>query len=103
MRNGGQGRPLNSVVRRRLRQRRTVRILDGEKQVSLHQVQLYFTPQEAAELKEKLELLLKDPEANEHEHLISDGREISFSVVTPSKLKHGKHYSAAEQKMFKAR
>ena len=80
-----------------------MRILDGENQLPLHQVQLYLTPQEATELKQKLDLLLKDPEANEHEHLISDGRDLSISLITPGKLKDISRFSAAEQVMFRAR
>ncbi len=80
-----------------------MRILDGESQVPLHEVQLYLTPEEASEFRAKLEQLLKNPDANEHEHLISDGREVSFSIITPAKLKNLSRYSSAEQKMFKAR
>lgn len=79
-----------------------MRILDTDKQSSLRGVQLYFTPEEAAELKKKLERLLADPEANEHEHLLADGREISFSLITPSKLSNLSRYSQAEQKMFRS-
>ena len=80
-----------------------MRILDGEKQVPLHEVQLYLSPEEASELRNKLERLLQAPEANEHEHLISDGREMSFSIITPTKLKDLTRYSSAEQKMFNAK
>ena len=75
-------------------------ILDGEKQTPLNEVQFYLTPEEAIELREKLDTLLKDAEANEHEHIISGDREISFSLITPTKLKNLSGYSAAERKMF---
>ena len=80
-----------------------MRLLDGEKQVPLWSVQLYLTGSEAKELIVALTKLLVAPEANEHEHILSreSGREISLSIVTPSKLKNPSGYTAAEQKMFK--
>ena len=75
-------------------------ILDGDKQTPLHHVQFYLTPAEAIDLREKLASLLKDVETNEHEHIISGGREISFSLITPTKLENLSDYSAAERKMF---
>ena len=75
-------------------------ILDGEKETPLYQVQFYLTPADAIELREKFASLLNDAEANEHEHIISGGREISFSLITPTKLKNISGYSAAERKMF---
>ena len=77
-----------------------MRILDGESQLSLHEVQFYLTLDEARELRDKLDQPLKDPEASDHEHVIADGREMSFSIVTPNKLGR---YSVAEQKMFRTR
>ena len=46
-----------------------MRLLDGEKQVPLWNVQLYLTPTEASELVAALNKLLVDPEAKEHEHV----------------------------------
>jgi hypothetical protein len=79
-----------------------MRLLDGEKQVALWNVQIYLTPAEAKELVARLNKLLVDPEANEHEHVLStdSGREISVSLITPTKLKDLSGYTSAERKMF---
>jgi hypothetical protein len=79
-----------------------MRLLDGEEQVPLWNVQLYLTPAEASELVAALNKLLADPEANEHEHVLSreSGREISVSLVTPTKLSDLSGYTPAERKMF---
>ena len=79
-----------------------MRLLDGDKQLPLHIVQLYLTPGEAAKLRDALTSLLVDPEANAHEHIpAEDGaRELSVSVVTETKLRNVGRYSKAEQKMF---
>ncbi len=82
-----------------------MRLLDGDKQLPLHIVQLYLTPGEATKLRDVLTSLLIDPEANAHEHIhAEDGtRELSVSVVTETKLKNVRRYSKAEQKMFTER
>ena len=82
-----------------------MRLLDGDKQVPLHIVQLYLTLGEATKLRDALTNLLIDPEANAHEHISAeDGtRELSVSVVTEAKLKNVGRYSKAEQKMFTER
>lgn len=79
-----------------------MRLLDGERQVPLWNVQLYLTPAEAKELTAALNKLLVDPEANEHEHVLSreSGREVSVSLVTPRKLKDLSGYTPAEREMF---
>ena len=77
-----------------------MRILDTEKQARLYEVQLYLTPDEAADLRDKLDVLLRKPDANAHEHLITDGAEMSFSLITPAKLKDMSGYTAAEHKLF---
>ena len=60
------------------------------------------TPAEATELLAALHKLLVDPETNEHEHVLSkdSGREISVSLITPTKLKGLSGYTLAERKMF---
>jgi len=80
-----------------------MRMLNVDRSESLWQLQLYLTPKEALELRAALDQLLKDPEANEHETLIHDGRELSFSLVTPRKLANLSGYSPEEQRMFKER
>ena len=79
-----------------------MRLLDGEKQVPLWNVQLYLTPAEASELVAALNKLLVDPEAKEHEHVLSreSGREISVSLVTLTKLNDLSGYTPPERKMF---
>jgi hypothetical protein len=54
-------------------------------------LQLYLTPQEAEKMRQELEALLRDPEANEHFHLYPDRGEaqLSCSIVTKSKLASG--------------
>jgi hypothetical protein len=52
------------------------------------EAQLYVTPAEARELRDALEGLLADPEANEHVHL-GEAAEFSLSIVTPRKLGGG--------------
>lgn len=65
-----------------------MRILDGDQQLPVWNVQLYLTPSEAHQIVAALTRLLTDPEENDHEHVASlDGlREISVSLVTPRKL-----------------
>ena len=77
-----------------------MRMLDAEKQTRLYDVQLYLTPEEARELRENLEKLLRNPDAKEHAHLISDGGEMSFSLMTQAKLQDMSAYTAAERKLF---
>jgi len=78
-----------------------MRILNGDKQTALYKAQLYFTFEEALKFVHALQELLRDPEANEHEHVISsDGRDVSISIATPRKLQDLNSYSPAEQRMF---
>lgn len=79
-----------------------MRLLDGDGQRSLFNVQMYLGVDEAKAMIKALEALLKNPEENEHEHVIAvDGlREVSVSLVTPSKLRDLSHYSPAERRMF---
>jgi hypothetical protein len=80
-----------------------MRILDAETGRSLRELQMYFTSPEAAELRDALNELLKDPEALEHRHVIADGREISFSLVTPAKLANIKGYTEVERRVLQER
>ena len=80
-----------------------MRILDSETERSLRQIQLYFTASEAAEFRDALTDLLKDPEALQHRHVIADGREISFSLLTPAKLADIKRYTEAERRVLQER
>ncbi len=82
-----------------------MRILDGDKQIPLRNVQLYLTPREAEKFCQALKLLLVDPDANEHEHVFAEdaSREISVSLLTPAKLRDLSGYSKAERKMFEER
>ena len=79
-----------------------MRLLDGEKEVALWNVQIYLTPAEARELVAGLNKLLLDPEANEHEHVIDGEWSRDFcSSITPTKLKDLSWYTSAEREMFK--
>ncbi len=80
-----------------------MRILDVETGRALRDLQMYFTTLEATELRDSLNELLKDPEAMEHRHVIADGREISFSLVTPTKLANIKRYSELERRVLQER
>jgi len=74
-----------------------MRILDVETDKPVIEAQLYFSPKEARELVASLIALLDDEEASEHAHIISDGCEISFSLITPAKLKRIEGYTKREQ------
>jgi hypothetical protein len=80
-------------------------MLDSEGDRSVHQLQLYLTPGEARELRALLDELLLNPEANEHRHVFSEdsGRDISLSLVTPTKLRDLSGYTAAEKRLFTER
>jgi len=80
-----------------------MRILDVETGRALRDLQMYFTTSEATELRDSLNELLKDPEAMQHRHVIADGREISFSLVTPTKLANIKRYSELERRVLQER
>ncbi len=80
-----------------------MRILDPDTARSLRELQMYFTASEATEFRDALNELLKDPEANEHRHLIADGREVSFSLVTPAKLENLKRYTELERRVLQER
>ena len=79
-----------------------MRILDTDNQGPVRRVQLYLTPGEAADLRDALEQLLEDPEANGHEHVLAEdaSRDVSVSIVTVTKLRESKRYSDAERRMF---
>ena len=80
-----------------------MRILDADAKRSLHSLQLYFTQSEAVELREALDDLLKVPDAVEHRHVLGDGRELSFSIITPSKLKSLETYTEVERRVLQER
>ncbi len=75
-----------------------MRILDIDTDNPVVGAQIYFTKAEAEEIIRGLGELLKNPEAVEHEHLITDGCEISYSIVTPAKRING--YTPREQRLL---
>ncbi len=80
-----------------------MRIIDFIKQRSIKAVSLYLTEDEASQLKEELELLLKNPESNDHFHVYdvkNPGREISCSIITENKLKNISGYNKLEQQVL---
>jgi hypothetical protein len=79
-----------------------MRMLDFEKKVSVWNLHLYLTVEEAREMCQELEKLLQSPEAKEHFHILSrdSGREISCSVITPNKLKDISGYTKLEQQIL---
>ena len=78
-----------------------MRIIDTDREQSARCLQLYLTVREARELRQQLDHILADPEANEHFHVHSDdaSREISCSIVTPRKLENG-NYTELERRVF---
>jgi len=80
-----------------------MRALDSKTGKALGQIQLYLSPAEARKVIQELEGLLRDAEANEHFHLLSEdgAEEISVSVVTEAKLA-APGYTAEERRMLGA-
>ena len=78
-----------------------MRMLEPNAKSEIHVLQLYLTQREAEQVKSELERLLRDPEANDHFHILSeDGRrDLSCSIVTSSKLAAG-GYTQLERKLL---
>ena len=81
-----------------------MRIIDSDRKAQAHQIQLYLSGAEAEELREHLDALLGDPEANEHRHVMSrdGGAELSLSIVTPAKIESGR-YTTLEAKVLRGK
>jgi hypothetical protein len=81
-----------------------MRMLDAEKKRSVRILQLYLTPDEAREMRDRLDELLADPEATTHFHIPVDsaGWELSCSIVTPRKLQTTR-YTQLERKLLEER
>jgi hypothetical protein len=79
-----------------------MRVIDTDRKHSVRSAQIYLTVREAQELYDHLEQLLNDPEASEHFHVIADdaSREISYSILTSTKLAEGRHYTNLERSVF---
>jgi hypothetical protein len=79
-----------------------MRMLDGLTQQTLANVQVYLSIGEAERLRDQLTVLLADPEASEHVHIVSADAEadLSVSIVTAAKLSAG-GYSSAEQNLLR--
>lgn len=77
--------------------------MGSEKAVKL--LQLYLTPKEALDFRKELGRLITNPEANEHSHIYSEDMfcELSFSILTETKLKNIKSYTKIEQKILTER
>jgi hypothetical protein len=77
-------------------------MLDRDRDQSVRTLQIYLTPAEASALSDKLRRLLVDPERAEHAHVLSDdaSRDLSFSVVTPNKLRDLPRYTKIEQRVL---
>jgi hypothetical protein len=76
-------------------------MLDLDRELSVSVLQLYLTPKEAMDIRNELDKLLSDPEANKHFHVFAEdmSRELSCSIVTARKLaKPG--YTDLERKIF---
>jgi hypothetical protein len=80
-----------------------MRMLDPELKTEVRVLQLYRTPLEARQFRAELDDLLRDPEASEHFHILSDGgRDLSCSIVTPAKL-DSKGYTTLERTILTRR
>lgn len=80
-----------------------MRIIDYDKKRSIKAISLYLTEDEVSHLKDELELLLKNPESNDHFHIydVKDpSREISCSIITENKLKNISSYNKLEQQVL---
>lgn len=80
-----------------------MRIIDLDKKCSIKAVSLYLTEDEASHLKDELELLLKNPESNDHFHIYDakdPKREISCSTITENKLKSISSYNKLERQVL---
>ncbi len=80
-----------------------MRIINFDKKSSIKTISLYLTEDEASHLKDELELLLKNPESNDHFHIYdvkNPGREISCSIITENKLKNISGYNKLEQQVL---
>lgn len=79
-----------------------MKIIDDQRKQPVKSASLFLTPREAREMRDNLDVLLQDPEANEHFHVYSDdnSHEISCSVITESKLKNLKSYNKLEQQVL---
>jgi hypothetical protein len=77
-------------------------MLDAERQQSVRSLQLYLRPTEARKLKEALDVLLHDPDANEHRHVLDEdgGWDLSFSLLTDTKLRDTSGYTERERRLF---
>lgn len=78
---------------------RGMRAINCLEQKEIECVQVYLTAEEAAFVIRKLSELLRDPEACDHFHVDLASRDLSFSVVTPSKLAAG-GYSPLESQVL---
>ena len=79
-----------------------MRMLDFENKSSVWNLQLYLSLKEAENLRDGLNDLLKDSEANEHFHVMCEnsGREVSCSIITKKKLSNISKYTKIEQKIL---
>lgn len=78
-----------------------MRMLDAERDQEVLMLQLYLRVEEARELRDHLSRLIDDPEDLAHAHVIDrDGRDLSFSIVTPIKLRDSVGYTAAERRIL---
>ena len=79
-----------------------MRMIDAEREQRVRVLQLYLTPKEAKLLRQRLEKLLANPEANKHAHILSEDNsgEVSFSIVTEKKLQNLKGYTELEQQIL---
>jgi hypothetical protein len=80
-------------------------MLDADRKQSVRVPQLYLSTREATELRDALMKLCRHPEETDHEHVFAEdmSREISLSIVTPTKLVDLSRYTELERKILRER
>ena len=79
-----------------------MRMIDLARRLSVKNLSMFLTVEEAQQMCTDLSNLLVDPEASEHFHIQSHdyAREISCSLITDAKLKNIDRYNKLEQKVL---
>jgi hypothetical protein len=77
-----------------------MRMIDPIADKEVKVIQVYLTRDDALFLKQRMDMLLENPEAEEHFHLCNDAsHDLSFSIVTPTKLAR-RGYTELEQQVL---
>lgn len=79
-----------------------MRFMNGDDGAPVRDLMMYLSVEEAEELVSKLNELLRNPEASEHDHCydFAGGFEMSFSIITPTKLSDMSGYTESERSLL---